>query len=192
MIQLDCLRHGEVQGGTCFRGHTDDPLTPTGLQQMQAATNTGSRWDQVISSPLQRCATFATAFAQQYSLPLQFDDRLTEMHFGDWEGRTLDSLMGEDPDALTNFWNNPTDHPPPGAESLLNFQARVLSAWNDIIQQHPEQRILLITHGGVIRILLCHVQQHPINKLLEFDIKHGSLHHFYLTHDGNMTTPTLN
>ncbi len=130
MIQVGLLRHGEVQGGNCFRGSTDDPLTEPGLDQMRAATRgspAGTQsWNQVISSPLTRCASFAREFAEQHALPLTYDHRLKEMHFGDWEGRTAAELFDEDAKALTQFWADPFTQPPPGGEHFEHFQSRVL------------------------------------------------------------------
>lgn len=196
------LRHGEVEGGPCFRGSTDDPLTATGLKQMQAATTEDAdqdhpgnqsgeqHWERVITSPLQRCAAFARVFAQQHSLPLTFDEQIKEMHFGTWEGRTAAELNAADPDALARFWDDPDGHPPPHGESLSHFQARVLAAWNNIIHHYPEQKILLVTHAGVIRILLCHLQQRPISKLLQIEVKHGALHNVQITVDAHETITT--
>ncbi|MEW5703557.1 MAG: alpha-ribazole phosphatase [Pseudomonadota bacterium] len=174
--RIDLLRHGETQGGACFRGSTDDPLTDTGLDQMRSSTNGNHGWDQVITSPLERCASFAKAFARQRSLPITFDKRIQEMHFGAWEGHTAAELAAKDPDALARFWSNPDGYPPPGGEPLAQFQARVLAAWNSITHRHNGQHVLVVTHGGVIRVLLCHAQQRPIGKLLEIEVKHGALY----------------
>lgn len=176
ITQIDLLRHGETQGGSRFRGSTDDPLTDIGLHQMRMATAGDRSWNRVISSPLKRCAAFATVFARQHSLPLTFDERIKEIHFGAWEGLTATELMAEDPDALARFWADPDESPPPGGESLSCFQVRVLDAWKNLVHSDSGQKTLLVTHGGVIRILLCHVQQRPIGKLLEIEVKHGALY----------------
>lgn len=178
------LRHGEVEGGGRFRGHTDDPLTPAGHAQMCAALADSGRWDQVISSPLSRCAEFSRTFAQQHSLPLTFDTRLKEMHFGHWEGRSAAELMAEDAEALTRFWRDPDVYPPPGGESLASFQARVLDAWHDIIAEYHERHVLLVTHGGVIRVLLCHVFEVTVSRWHEFEVSHGQLHGVRIGSDG--------
>lgn len=176
--QVDLLRHGAVQGGVCFRGSTDDPLTNTGWQQMRDATHP-SHWDQVISSPLCRCADFAQAFAEQHALPLTFEPRFQEMHFGQWEGMSITELMKKNEAQLARFWSNPELYPPPEGECLSQVQGRVLAAWQNLIQTCNGQRVLLITHGGVIRILLCHLQQRPIAELLEIEVKHGGLYRMY-------------
>lgn len=178
------LRHGETEGGNRFRGNTDDPLTATGLAQMHTAIDDSGRWDRVISSPLSRCAAFAGDFARQHALPLTFDTRLKEMHFGIWEGRTAAELMAENPEPLIRFWNDPNTYAPPGGESLASFQARVLDAWNDIIADHHGPGMLVVTHGGVIRVLLCHVTGAPLARLHDFEVQHGQLHDVHIGSDG--------
>jgi alpha-ribazole phosphatase len=177
MMQIGLLRHGEVEGGNCFRGHTDDPLTTTGLNQMHVATRDNQHWDRIISSPLARCAAFAGEYAERHSIPQTFDARLMEMNFGTGEGRCAAELMETDTDALSLFWENPLDNTPPDGEPLALFQARVLDAWHDIVTAHAGRRILVVTHGGVIRVLLCHVLDQPLAQLQSFEVKHGGLYH---------------
>jgi len=148
----------------------------------QGMTKHARRWDRIISSPLQRCANFAQTLGQQHSLPVQLDARFKEMHFGRWEGRTASELMATDENALTQFWNDPVKNTPPDAEPLLVFQQRVLSAWADLLRDWQGEHILLITHGGVIRILLCHVQQHPIKQLMDIEVKHAALKQLRIEH----------
>lgn len=176
MTQIELLRHGEVEGGSRFRGHTDDVLTAAGLEQMYAAIADSGSLEHVVSSPLARCAAFAKAYARRSFIPLSFDARLMEMQFGAWEGRTVAELMTSDADALARFWNDPLHNTSPGGEPLAQFQARVLDAWNDVIAEHCGQRVLVVTHGGVIRVLLCHVTGVPIARLQEFRVGHGHLH----------------
>lgn len=175
MTLIALLRHGEVKGGTCFRGSTDDPLSDTGLAQMHAATKTERHWDHVITSPLQRCAVFARHFTRQHALPLSSDHRFQEMHFGRWEGRTAADIFDKEPEALNKFWTNPGKHSAPGGESLSSFQHRVVTAWNEVMEKHAGQRVLIVTHGGVIRLLLCYHQQRPIEELLQIEVQHGAL-----------------
>lgn len=190
-LRVGLLRHGEVAGGNRFRGHTDDPLTPIGLSQMYAAIADSGRWDWVISSPLIRCAEFARAFSRQNSLPLTFDTHLKEMHFGAWEGRSAAELMAETPEALTHFWQDPDASPPPCGESLARFQARVLDGWNNLRSAHAGQRVLIVTHGGVIRVLLCHVFEVPVSRWHAFEVPHGQLHDLRIDDDG-LARPVCN
>jgi len=173
---IDLLRHGETENSQRYCGSTDHPLTPLGWTQMWNAVESKSpQWQQIITSPLDRCAHFAQALGQRYAIPVTQDARIQEIHFGEWENQSAADLMQIDADALSRFWQNPIRYPPPDAEHLLDFEARVLSAWHDITQQFIHQKILLITHSGVIRTIICHIQQHPIERLLEFAIPHADM-----------------
>jgi alpha-ribazole phosphatase len=171
---VDLLRHGETTCGQQFCGSTDAPLTDIGWTQMwTAAEKDAPRWDRIVTSPLTRCAAFAHALADRHQLPCTLDARLQEMHFGAWEGKTAAALMATDAAALARFWNDPQRHTPPRAETLEHFAARVLLAWHDMAVAVAGERILAITHGGVMRVLLCHVLQHPLERLLEFEVRHA-------------------
>jgi len=174
---VDLLRHGKTEGGSGFRGSTDDRLTPLGMEQMWAAVSGKGRWERIVASPLRRCAEFARALAQRLDTPLEIDDRLREIHFGAWEALTAEEIASCDPDGLRRFWADPMRHPPPGAESLSAFEARVLSCWKDRLRSHSENRMLFVTHGGPIRAILGQVHCIPWTDLLRLDLPHASLTH---------------
>lgn len=174
MSHIDLLRHGEVQGGSRFCGHHDVPLTPTGWQQMYSRV-AQQQWDVIVTSPLVRCADFAQVWGWQQSLAVIYEPRLQEMHFGVWEGKTAAEIMIEDENALSNFWTDPEQYSPPQGESLVCFSQRVLAAWHDVLQRYQDQRVLVVTHGGVIRLLAALTRQWPAKRLLEVEVKHASL-----------------
>ncbi len=175
MTTLGLLRHGEVEGGVCFRGHQDDPLSATGFSQMWHAVK-ATEWDSIVTSPLKRCADFAQQMAQQQNIPLEINSDLMEIYFGKWEGKTAAEIMEDTPELLANFWQDPRRYSPPEAETLPKFEARILRVRNAILRQFGEQRILLVTHGGVIRVMLCQTRQIPTTNLFDIDVPHGSLH----------------
>ncbi|MFO8155736.1 MAG: histidine phosphatase family protein, partial [Thiohalospira sp.] len=85
---VDLLRHGEPEGGRRYRGQSDDPLSATGWQQMQAAVAGATPWQRVISSPLSRCRVFAETLAAERGLPLEVEADFREIGFGEWEGQS--------------------------------------------------------------------------------------------------------
>lgn len=172
---LDLLRHGDT-GVSGYRGSLDDPLSELGWQQMHAAMPTTTKWNAIISSPMMRCAEFAKAYAGMTGLPLAFDDRLREIHFGNWEGKRAEQLQEENTEALLQFWNNPWKYTPPNGESLHDFEQRVRLAWQDIASHYSSKRVLLITHGGVIRMLLYLYRRVTRTKFLNLFVAHASLH----------------
>ncbi|MBO6850044.1 MAG: alpha-ribazole phosphatase family protein [Marinobacter sp.] len=161
---VDLIRHGEPAGGPMFRGSQDDPLSDLGWQQMRSAIVATDQWDRVVTSPLLRCRRFAEELACAQQLPLEVDDRLREISFGAWEGRTANAIMAETPEALTRFWSDPVTHLPPGGEPLAEFQTRVREAWQHWIQEAAGQQILVVCHGGVIRMVLAEVMGIPLDR----------------------------
>jgi alpha-ribazole phosphatase/probable phosphoglycerate mutase len=152
--RIDLLRHGEPVGGRRYRGQTDDPLSDKGWQQMRSAVAGLNEWDVVYTSPLKRCAEFAAELADKLALPLKADARLMEIGFGAWEGRTAEELRRDDPQRIERFWRDPVGNRPEGAEPIAGFHARVAAAWRDILASHAGERILVVGHAGITRMVL--------------------------------------
>jgi alpha-ribazole phosphatase len=185
-VYLELLRHGETEQGGGLRGSLDDALTATGWAQLRAAVQQAGPWDRLISSPLQRCARFAEELAEQRGLPLSLDPALQELHFGAWEGRSAAELMVSDADALGRFWTDPYAFTPPGGEPLVEFEARVLDAVQRLELNHAGERLLLVTHGGVMRLLLAGARGLPPADLLQVNVSHAQRVRLQLDHFGRL------
>ncbi|MBB1059160.1 histidine phosphatase family protein [Marilutibacter spongiae] len=172
--RIDLLRHGDT-GHAGFRGQLDDPLTGLGWRQLRAAVAAGE-WDVVVSSPLRRCADFARAHADAHGLPLRLEPRLAEYRFGAWEGVPMQELADTQGEALGRFWADPLRFPPPGAESIEAFAARLTGALDAIVADHAGRRVLVPTHGGAIRLLRCLAEGRPLRAMSDYDVGHASLH----------------
>jgi len=175
---IGLLRHGEVCGGKCFRGNTDDPLTEKGwLQMWNEVENSSICWDQIVSSPLKRCFKFAREFGVKHSIPVYIEKRFQEIYFGEWEGRNASDILVKYGDLLSRYWGDPVNNTPPNAESLLMFNDRVMSGWSDVLSASENKNTLVVTHGGVIRLLLCQLQHHPIRNLLDLEVGYACLNY---------------
>ncbi|MBW7472022.1 histidine phosphatase family protein [Marinobacter sp. M216] len=161
---LDLIRHGEPEGGPMFRGSQDDPLSETGWKQMRAAISDSDCWDAVLTSPLQRCRQFAEEVADTRNLPLFVEPDLREVSFGAWEGRTSQQILTEYGDQLSAFWDDPTAITPPEGEPIDAFYRRVTRAGALWQRRLAGQRILVVCHGGVIRMLLADVLHIPLSR----------------------------
>ncbi|MDC0661220.1 histidine phosphatase family protein [Marinobacter sp. SS21] len=161
---LDLIRHGEPRGGPKFRGSQDDPLSELGWQQMRSAISPDDRWDAIVTSPLLRCIEFATELAEQRNLPLHVEDRLREVNFGKWEGKTTDEVIAAEGNRLSRFWEDPVANTPPGGESIVDFHRRVSAGWQHWREQLAGQRVLVVCHGGVIRMILAEVMGVPLQR----------------------------
>jgi len=183
-LRLDLLRHGETELGGGLRGSLDDALTEKGWAQMRAAVLAGGPWDRLISSPLQRCARFAAELGEQLNLPVQLEKDLQELHFGAWEGQSAAALMETDAEALGLFWADPYSFTPPQGEPVSDFAERVLGAVARLHQAYAGERVLLISHGGVMRLLLAQARGLPREQLLNVEVAHAALFALSVEADG--------
>ena len=183
---LDLLRHGETELGGGFRGSLDDALTDVGWAQMHAAVAEAGPWDRVVSSPLQRCARFAEVLAEGLGLPLTLEPGFQELHFGDWEGRSALDLMQDHEAELGQFWADPYGFTPSGGEPVAAFAERVSAALQRLQMSYAGERVLLVTHGGVMRLLLARARGLPKEQLLQVQVGHGALHRVHVEADGRV------
>ncbi|WP_086774955.1 alpha-ribazole phosphatase family protein [Vibrio coralliirubri] len=161
------LRHGKVEGKAALNGLSDVLVNPEHQEQIcEALATQDITFDSVVTSPLKRCADLANLYAERTSVPLSVVPGFQEMNFGEVDGVPFDEL--EDKwEMLETFWQDPANHQLTGAESLQGFHDRVTQAWSQLLNDSSDN-ILLVTHGGVIRILLAHC--------LDIDWKNPSLY----------------
>lgn len=182
---IDLLRHGETEGEGVYRGQQDYLLTQIGLNQMQSVLTDKLPWQQIITSPLSRCASFAADLSRDTGLSLSYEPRFIEMSFGQWEGKTAEAIEQADPDQFFAFYNDPILNTPPQAEELVAFQQRCVSAWQAMLKQYQRRHILLVTHAGVIRVLLAHILSMPLQALFHIDVPYACLSRVEVYSTGN-------
>ncbi len=182
ITHIHLLRHGETQGGSRFNGSSDVLLSEHGWSQMRTAVEKETGWHRIVSSPLLRCANFSQELEQHYDIPLRFDERIKELHFGIWEGKSAEEILADDNDALTRYWQDPTQYTPVDGEPLKDFETRVLSCWQEIIAEYQGEKILFVAHGGVIRLLLCHILKRPLQRILDVEVAHAAIHRIRVEH----------
>lgn len=172
---VDIIRHGEPVGGKKYRGQIDDPLSEKGWRQMWDAVGEHKPWQQIVSSPLCRCSAFADALAQRHQLPLKIDDRFKEVGFGQWEGRGRDDVRVNDADLLSRFKRDPVNNRPQGAEPLADFKHRIEQAWNDMLDEFPDQHLLLVAHAGVVRVAMHLALDIPLAAIYRVEVENASI-----------------
>lgn len=188
-LVLDIIRHGEPEGGVRYRGSVDDPLSEIGWQQLrnatQAALNSGCQWDAVISSPMLRCVRFAEEISSKLDRPLQILPDLRELRFGDLEGLTPKQAWAQYPTLLQNMWQDPEAHTPPNGEAFSDFIQRVQSSLHAIIQQHSNQHLLVVAHGGVIRASLTSLLNIQPKDTFQIEVPYAGLSRFTIYKHGD-------
>jgi len=172
---IDLLRHGEPVGGRRYRGQVDDALSEKGWAQMWDAVGADPLWQQIVSSPLQRCSAFAASLADSLVLPVQLEPRFREIGFGDWEGKTRDELDRLDPGQIARFYRDPVNNRPPGAEPLDAFTGRVQAAFNDMLDRFSGQSVLVVAHAGVIRAILAYTLDMPLSSMYRISVPNAGI-----------------
>lgn len=140
------LRHPrpDVTDGTCY-GRLDLDIHADGHEQINLAVQTTPAVNKILASPALRCRKLALSIAQRDDLEPHFDDRLLEMHMGEWEGM----LWKDIPREHSEPWlQDPFNLPCPGGESFREVQHRVLAALVDI-----DDDTAVICHAGPIRAI---------------------------------------
>jgi broad specificity phosphatase PhoE len=179
---IDLLRHGECEGGHVYRGSLDLPLSETGWQQLRNKAGEFGGWTRIVSSPLQRCARFATELATHRERPLQIMDAFSEVHFGDWEGKLIADVWREQGSDVRRFFADPVNAAPPNGEPLHDFEKRVVAGWNELLHSNLGEHVLLVAHGGTIRVLLAQVLAMPLTRIANLDVPYASASRIRIHH----------
>ncbi len=117
---------------------------------------------------------------------MSLDKNLQELHFGAWEGQSAAALMETDAEGLGLFWADPYAFTPPQGEPVSDFSARVLAAVMRLHAAHAGERVLLVSHGGVMRLLLAQARGLPREQLLNVEVAHGALFSLIVEADGSL------
>jgi len=175
---IDVLRHGDTPLTGRFCGLSDPALTEKGWADLSRQTS-GKQWDRIISSPLQRCRKFA----ETLSPPAQIDDRFQELDFGVWEGMSTQEVWEQDQKALTAFWEDPTASPPPNGEPWAILCSRTSEAFEALARAAKGERVLLVTHAGVMRSLLVTQLGLSFSSAWKISLPTASMMQLVSTHD---------
>jgi alpha-ribazole phosphatase len=111
----------------------------------------------IYTSPLRRAAETAERIAGAFELPIVPEPDFREMCLGRWEGMTVAEIQAAFPGTYERWLADPLTHPAPGGEKLEAFFARVVGAFARMRESRPEADGILVSHGGVVKALLCHV-----------------------------------
>ena len=129
----------------------------------------------VYCSDLKRAIKSAELIASPHSLNPIISPSLRERNFGIWEGMSFDEIREKYPGEFESWAGNPLKYSPMGGESTLEVRERVINAFENIIGNHNEERIAIVAHGGVNRIVLCHILGIPLENIFRIEQDYGAL-----------------
>jgi len=159
MTSIYLVRHGQTAWNKeeIFRGRTDVPLDETGLKQAELAAEyfKGMEIDAIYSSPLSRASQTAQKIAQFHNLKVQPLPGIIDMSFGDWEGRPHQEIREKDSKTYRLWVEEPHLVRLPGGEGLDDVRVRAMAALEEVIQDHPEKTLVLVSHRVICKVLIC-------------------------------------
>ncbi len=164
-MELYLVRHGETKWNVDYRiqGQINSDLTKRGLRQ---AHLTSERLEPVFfhyvySSDLPRAFTTAKIITEPKKLKVITDVRLRERSFGIGEGLTHEELAQRAPEVWKYIKSGDINYVIPNGESKMQVLDRTLEFFNELTKKHLSDRVLVVTHGGVINVLLRHILSIP-------------------------------
>jgi len=166
MTTLILIRHGEtdwnIEGR--YTGQSDVPLNARGLEQANSLAEQlqGRKIDVIYSSDLRRAHQTAEALAESCGVRILIDPRLREVHQGEWEGMLFKDIRARYSQAWEQRARDPLLVAPPGGETVGEVRARVLEALREILQQHPDGHLAIVSHGLVLALIKVHIAGLPI------------------------------
>jgi broad specificity phosphatase PhoE len=157
MTRIMLIRHGETDWNVHgrYQGQADPGLNQKGIQQSHtlAVMLDGKGLDRLYTSPLLRAAQTAEILAEHLRIPLHRDERLMEIHQGDWQTRLRSEIEQMYPELFSRWETEPWEVTPPGGEHLSQVQERVYAALDDMIRQYPADFIGVVTHRIPIALI---------------------------------------
>ena len=183
------IRHGETAnaGEVCFNGHFDVDLSDKGVKQslLLAKALKDRPIQAVYSSDLKRTQIGAKFIADRHNLKHVPCKELRELAFGDWEGLSISEVNRRYPDKLKERLENIELFQVEGGESFFQLKDRVIPKFEQILAEHPSGNIVLLCHGGVIRIILSHVLEISVKNLFRINQPYASVNIIQYYEDGD-------
>ena len=161
MSSLLLVRHGETELESAWRywGHTDVKLSALGIRQAQRLRDllVAERIDAIYSSDLKRALVTAKIVDSKHNTGIITCAELREISFGELEGLTFDEISQRYPEIARSWIEGKLELRYPGGESLGEFIQRLSNFAGRLRTLAPEQAILIVAHGGSLRLLICHL-----------------------------------
>jgi probable phosphoglycerate mutase len=181
--QIIFLRHGQAKNNTerILAGRTEGiPLTDTGIKQAEHTAQLLEHMNisAIYSSPIQRAKHTAEIVGKSNSLDVTTDDRLIELDMGKFTGMAYDEIFNSHGNVFMKFYNGELEIAHNGVETFTEVKKRVLGIVEHVIEKHPNENVVLVTHMDPIKAMLSTIVDLSPTNLFELIIANASLNIF--------------
>lgn len=172
------VRHGETaynREGRFQGADSDPPLTARGREQARAVADEleGVDFDALYTSDLLRAIETAQVLAEAVGVTPRVLEGLREMSHGEWEGKTKAEILDTWPEEHAAFEEDPRGVARPGGDSYGDLAERVWPVLERLADRHRGERVLVVTHGGPIRLVLSDVTGTPLTRRDSLGVDNG-------------------
>lgn len=183
MGQIIFLRHGQAKNNTqrILAGRTQGvPLTDTGIKQSEHTAELLEHMNisAIYSSPIQRAKHTAEIVGQHNSVDVTIDDRLIELDMGKFTGMAYDEIFNSHGNVFMKFYNGELEIAHNGVETFSQVKSRVLEVVDHVLEKHPDENVVLVTHMDPIKAMLSTIVDLSPTNLFELIIANASLNIF--------------
>ena len=194
--QIIFLRHGQAKNNTerILAGRTEGfPLTETGIKQSEHTAELLKHMNisAIYSSPIERAKHTAEIVGKHNSLDVTIDDRLNELDMGKFTGMPYDEIFKSHGNVFMKFYNSELEIAHNGVETFPDVKKRILGIVDYVIEKHPNENVLLVTHMDPIKAMLSTIIDLSPTNLYELIIANASLN-IFSEKDGKYSLSGLN
>lgn len=159
MTRVILVRHGQTIWNVeaKYQGHSDIALTPSGQEQAKLVAKRLAKEKVAAVYASDLCRAFKTAeiIALKHNLPVTSLPGLREIKFGEWEGLTYGNIYNTWPTIMDKLFTKPDEVQIPGGETFRELKDRASHSIENLVVKHPDETIIVVSHGGTIRTLIC-------------------------------------
>lgn len=178
MTKIFIVRHGQTVFNLEKRiqGQMESELTPEGERQAIALGRAldPKQFSALYVSPMQRTRRTAELVTQGWDLQPTYDDGLKEILMGDWQGKLVSEIKAECLDEWNIFWYKPEVFNRLTCETYLQVRNRAAKVMERIVENHPRQNVLVITHGALMKTLYTYFRYQSIHEIANAPHPHST------------------
>ena len=194
--QIIFLRHGQAKNNTerILSGRTPGvPLTDKGITQAQQTAELLEHMNisAIYSSPIQRAKHTAEIVVKHNSIDVTIDDRLIELDMGKFTNVPYDEIFSSHGNVFMKFYDGELEIAHNGVETFADVKKRVASIVEEVIEKHPDENVVLVTHMDPIKAMLSTIVDLSPTNLFELIIANASLN-LFREKDGKFSLSGIN
>lgn len=179
-MRIHLIRHGQTHWNKERRvqGQTESTLSEEGREQAAALRPVLNRFtiDKVYCSTSIRTRETAAILFADRDIATEYRDSLREILLGPWEGFLQTEVKEKYPESFNEFWHFPHRFTLAGAETFEQVQQRGMQELQRVVDESAGQDVAIISHGVLIKSILCQLEGRPLDRLWEPPVMHNCSH----------------